>query len=179
MPVLSEQNPEWLHSAAKLLTFLQSAYNANKYWKRAMYHNMRYFEHSVCGCAHVQLAADRAESILSGIRVCYSSKLYFMGAGGWGRGAAERYFKILVTGFSLATRKLGHTWYRCPSLRCSQAVYVTGLTASSNSEFFPHHTNSLKVCHPSRKVKGWDNMQQEKYWTAAKEEHKWESFVNP
>jgi len=47
-----------------------------------MSHNMRYSEHPVCACAHVQLAADRAESILSRTRVCYSSKLYFMGGGG-------------------------------------------------------------------------------------------------
>jgi len=46
-----------------------------------MSRNMRCSEHSVCGCAHVQLAADRAESILSRIRVCYSSKLYFIGRG--------------------------------------------------------------------------------------------------
>ena len=59
-----------------------------------MSHNMRYSEHPVCGCTHVQLVADRAESILSRTRVCYGSKLYFMGegAGGGGGGGGRELF---------------------------------------------------------------------------------------
>jgi len=72
-----------------------------------MSRNMRCSEHSVCGCAHVQLAADRAESILSRIRVCYSSKLYFMGAGGGGGGAGF-FLKLKSRGFWGAPRKVGH-----------------------------------------------------------------------
>jgi hypothetical protein len=84
-----------------------------------MSHNVRKSEHPACGCADVRVEADRADRNVSRIRVCYSSKLHFMG------GRAGCYFKIQVTGVLLAIRKLGHTLYRCPSLQGSQAVYFT------------------------------------------------------